>query len=138
MHNTSGEWTEHDIRNAKGTTIPWADIWTAGFPCTDISKNGKQKDLQEKNQDYLQKLSGSSKKYLNIRNLPTCSLKTLITHYQSIKDGTLPVFSLKWMESGMMRNGMLSPQQRLESLKEGKRIFIAGYLRGSGVRRIFS
>ena len=45
MHNTSKEWTEHDIRNAKGTTIPRADIWTAGFPCTDISKNGKQKGL---------------------------------------------------------------------------------------------
>lgn len=91
-------------------------------------KMENKKDLQENDQDYLQKLSGSSKKYLNIKNLPTCSLKMLITHYQSIKDGTLPVFSLCWMRTGTMRNGMLSPQQRLESLKDEKESLLSDIL----------
>ncbi|TKH10549.1 DNA (cytosine-5-)-methyltransferase [Bacillus wiedmannii] len=37
IHNTRGEWTEHDINNIKPGAIPKADVWTFGFPCTDIS-----------------------------------------------------------------------------------------------------
>ncbi|MCB4332780.1 DNA (cytosine-5-)-methyltransferase [Bacillus cereus] len=45
MHDTKGEWTENDIRNVTGAGIPAADIWCAGFPCNDVSKNGRQKGL---------------------------------------------------------------------------------------------
>ncbi|WP_410989933.1 DNA cytosine methyltransferase [Bacillus cereus] len=45
MHDTKGEWTENDIRNVTGSGIPAADIWCAGFPCNDVSKNGRQKGL---------------------------------------------------------------------------------------------
>jgi DNA (cytosine-5)-methyltransferase 1 len=38
MHNTEGEWTAHDIRDVRAGDIPKADIWTSGFPCTDISR----------------------------------------------------------------------------------------------------
>ncbi|MGH0533365.1 DNA cytosine methyltransferase [Bacillus paranthracis] len=37
IHNTEGEWTNHDINNIKSGTIPKADVWCFGFPCTDIS-----------------------------------------------------------------------------------------------------
>ncbi|MED2935296.1 DNA (cytosine-5-)-methyltransferase [Bacillus wiedmannii] len=37
IHNTEGEWTENDINNIKPGAIPKADVWTFGFPCTDIS-----------------------------------------------------------------------------------------------------
>ncbi len=38
----NGEWYSNDIRTATGATIPGADVWTAGFPCQDISVAGKQ------------------------------------------------------------------------------------------------
>lgn len=38
----NGEWFSNDIRNVTGGTIPRADLWTAGFPCQDISIAGKQ------------------------------------------------------------------------------------------------
>lgn len=40
-------WYEKDIRNIKPESVPKADIWTAGFPCQDISvsnSNGKGLD----------------------------------------------------------------------------------------------
>ncbi len=38
-------WYEKDIRTVKPENIPQADIWTAGFPCQDISVSGKRKGL---------------------------------------------------------------------------------------------
>ncbi|MFJ6034287.1 DNA cytosine methyltransferase [Bacillus toyonensis] len=38
IHNTEGEWTAHDINSISPGEIPGADVWTLGFPCTDISK----------------------------------------------------------------------------------------------------
>ncbi|AWC31016.1 DNA (cytosine-5-)-methyltransferase [Bacillus cytotoxicus] len=47
IHNTKGEWTEHDINNIRPGTIPKADVWTFGFPCQDISiASGNAKGLQ--------------------------------------------------------------------------------------------
>ena len=38
-------WYEKDIRTIKPESVPNADIWTAGFPCQDISVSGKQRGL---------------------------------------------------------------------------------------------
>lgn len=46
IHNTKGEWTEHDITEIKAEDIPRADLWCFGFPCQDISVAGRQKGLK--------------------------------------------------------------------------------------------
>ena len=46
IHNTDGEWENHDIRTVKPYELPEADLWTFGFPCQDLSIAGKQKGLQ--------------------------------------------------------------------------------------------
>ncbi len=46
MHDTEGEWYGDDITKLKSEEIPYADIWTFGFPCQDISVAGKQKGLR--------------------------------------------------------------------------------------------
>lgn len=46
MHDTEGEWYRGDITKLKSEEIPYADIWTFGFPCQDISVAGKQKGLR--------------------------------------------------------------------------------------------
>lgn len=48
MFDTEGEWYEDDITKLKGEDIPYADIWTFGFPCQDISIAGKQRGLSGK------------------------------------------------------------------------------------------
>lgn len=47
IHNTEGEWENHDIRTASSYGLPKADLWTFGFPCQDLSVAGKRKGLQE-------------------------------------------------------------------------------------------
>jgi DNA (cytosine-5)-methyltransferase 1 len=46
IHDTSKEWTAHDVRTVEANKIPKSDIWCFGFPCTDISRNGKQRGLK--------------------------------------------------------------------------------------------
>ena len=38
----NGEWYANDIRTVRAADIPRADVWTAGFPCQDISVAGNQ------------------------------------------------------------------------------------------------
>lgn len=48
MFDTEGEWYKDDITKLKGDDVPYADIWTFGFPCQDISIAGKQRGLSGK------------------------------------------------------------------------------------------
>jgi len=48
MFDTEGEWYKDDITKLKGEDVPYADIWTFGFPCQDISIAGKQRGLSGK------------------------------------------------------------------------------------------
>lgn len=43
MFDTKGEWFCEDIRSIKSKDIPFADCWTFGFPCQDISVAGFQR-----------------------------------------------------------------------------------------------
>ena len=48
MYDTEGEWYADDVTKLRAGEIPYADIWTFGFPCQDISIAGKQKGLRGK------------------------------------------------------------------------------------------
>lgn len=48
MYDTEGEWKADDITELRPGDIPYADIWTFGFPCQDISIAGKQRGLSGK------------------------------------------------------------------------------------------
>jgi DNA (cytosine-5)-methyltransferase 1 len=45
MFDTKGEWFCEDIRSIKSKDIPYADCWTFGFPCQDISVAGFQRGV---------------------------------------------------------------------------------------------
>jgi len=43
IHEPDGkEWFSDDITTLDPSAIPYADGWTAGFPCQDVSISGKQ------------------------------------------------------------------------------------------------
>lgn len=48
MYDTEGEWKADDVTKLRQGDIPYADIWTFGFPCQDISIAGKQRGLSGK------------------------------------------------------------------------------------------
>lgn len=48
MYDTKGEWKADDVTKLRPGDIPYADIWTFGFPCQDISIAGKQRGLSGK------------------------------------------------------------------------------------------
>lgn len=48
MYDTEGEWKADDVTKLRPGDIPYADIWTFGFPCQDISIAGKQRGLRGK------------------------------------------------------------------------------------------
>lgn len=46
MHNIKGgEWFAEDIRKVKGCDLPPCSLWTAGFPCQNLSVAGKREGL---------------------------------------------------------------------------------------------
>lgn len=46
-HNVGNHAIEADITKMVGDDLPKADVWTFGFPCQDLSKNGSKKGLIE-------------------------------------------------------------------------------------------
>lgn len=46
-YDTEDEFFSNNIKNIKGVDLPYADVWTGGFPCQDISDlNKKGKGLE--------------------------------------------------------------------------------------------
>ncbi|PGW46320.1 DNA cytosine methyltransferase [Bacillus thuringiensis] len=138
IHNTSGEWTEVDIRDAKGIDVPRADIWCAGFPCTDISKNGKQKGLAGER-------SGLFTEIIRILREVEEDKKPSYLFIENV-DNTLSVnkgWDFARILSMLDENGYDAEWDIITSTDVGipqrrKRIFLIGHLRGRRTKRIFS
>lgn len=47
IHDAHDEWRGDDICRVSPEDIPAADVWTAGFPCQDVSISGKRAGLVE-------------------------------------------------------------------------------------------
>ena len=61
MFNTEGEWFADDITTLQSFDVPFADIWTFGFPCQDISVAGHQKGISGSAADSILKYLASSR-----------------------------------------------------------------------------
>ena len=136
MHDTEGEWYGDDITKLKSEEIPYADIWTFGFPCQDISVAGKQKGLRgERSGIYfsiIDLIKGKEEK-----DKPTYLLIENVKNLLSINGG----FDFATVLTELDQAGYDAMWQVLNSKDFGvpqnrERVFIIANLRSRGRREI--
>lgn len=137
IHDTKGEWTEYDIQTIDYKKIPKSECWCFGFPCTDISKNGKGKGLEGNRSGLFYSVTGLIRKlkekdrpeYLFIENVDNLlgnnkghDFLRLIVEMDAIG------YDAEWQSINSREHGL--PQNR-------QRVFIIGHLRGRSTRKVF-
>lgn len=137
IHNTDGEWSGHDIKSVDYREIPRADCWCLGFPCTNISKNGKGEGIQGDHSGTFFAATGLVRKqkkedkprYLFIENVEQLldgndghDFLRLLIELDEIG------YDAEWQIINSRDHG--TPQNR-------KRVYIIGHLRESSTRTIF-
>lgn len=137
MHRPKeGEWFAENIREVRASEIPRANIWTAGFPCQDISIAGKGigfrgnrsglfftvtrliRDIEEKDKpDFLI--------FENVKNLLSVNrgydFARLLIELDEIG------YNAEW---AVLNTSDVLPQNR-------ERVFIVGHLRGRRTGKVF-
>ncbi|MGG1339903.1 DNA (cytosine-5-)-methyltransferase [Bacillus toyonensis] len=138
IHEVEGEWTEHDIRNVTGAGIPAADIWCAGFPCQDISKNGKQKGLAGEKSGLFREVIQIIREADEAKK-PSRLLFENVENLLSVNKG----WDLFRILDSLDEVGYDAEWQTITSTQCGiphkrTRLFIVGNLRERNLRRVFS
>ena len=106
-----GEWFAKDIKQIRAGEIPKAEIWTFGFPCTDISLSGKRSGLEGERSGLFFTVVGLLKS-TDTENKPGILIIENVKHLLSSKrGGFFPPFSLTYGKQGMMLNGSVSTQK---------------------------
>ncbi|MFI3238776.1 MAG: DNA (cytosine-5-)-methyltransferase [Lachnospiraceae bacterium] len=135
--NCKGEWYRKDIKRIGAEEIPKAEIWTFGFPCTDISLSGKRAGLSGERSglffEVTRLLKGQS-----AENKPRWIIVENVKHLLSIERGGAFTtvlselsqigYDCQWQVLGSKSFGV--PQHR-------ERVYLVGHLRGTSGREIF-
>ena len=105
-----GEWFAKDIKQIRAGEIPKAEIWTFGFPCTDISLSGKRAGLEGERSGLFFTVVGLLKS-TDTENKPGILIIENVKHLLSSKRGGDFTASLTYGKQGMMLNGSVSTQK---------------------------
>lgn len=133
----TGEWFAKDIKQLTAGEIPRAEIWTFGFPCTDISLSGKRAGLAgERSGLFLQSLVCSKARLPKI-NPASLSLRTLSICCRAREAGILPQFCLTYGKQGMTLNGSVSTVRISESPSTGNECTLLDILEESVDEKYF-
>lgn len=136
MFNTEGEWFSDDIAKLRSEEIPYADCWTFGFPCQDISVAGKQRGLiGSRSNIYFTiinlikwKAEESKPKYLLIENVKNLlSINNGWDFFRILFEMDEAGYDAEWQVLNSKNFGV--PQNR-------ERVFIIGHLRSRSRRKI--
>ena len=136
MYDTEGEWKADDITKLRPGEIPYADIWTFGFPCQDISIAGKQRGLSGKRSGIYYSIIDLVKGKEE-RDKPTYLLVENVKNLLSVNGG----FDFAAVLSEMDEAGYDARWQVLNSKDHGvpqnrERVFFIANLRSRGRREI--
>ena len=133
----TGEWFAKDIKQLTAGEIPRAEIWTFGFPCTDISLSGKRAGLAGERSGLFFTVVVCSKARLPKINPASLSLRTLSICCQAREAGILPPFCLTYGKQGMTLNGSVSTVRISESPSTGRECTLLDILEESVDEKYF-
>ena len=135
MHDTKDEFYADDIQTVRASGLPNADIWTAGFPCQDISSAGKQLGFAGKRSSLffevtrlLQEIEQKPRFIVleNVRGL--LSVNRGRDFARVLVELDKVGYDIEW--DCLQTSDFGLPQNR-------ERVFIVGHLRGGSSRKIF-
>ncbi len=133
----TGEWFAKDIKQLTAGEIPRAEIWTFGFPCTDISLSGKRAGLAGERSGLFFTVAGLLKSTPAEDNPASLSLRTLSICCQAREAGILPPFCLTYGKQGMTLNGSVSTVRISESPSTGRECTLLDILEESVDEKYF-
>ena len=135
--NCKGEWFAKDIKQIRSGEIPKAEIWTFGFPCTDISLSGRRAGLAGERSGLFYSVIGL------LKSTPATSkpgvliienVKSLLSSKRG-RDFTSVLFEL-W-EAGYDAEWMCVNSKDFGVPQHRERVYLIGHLRGKCGREIF-
>lgn len=137
LYDVEGLWFCDDIRNAKGSNIPSAEVWAFGFPCQDISIAGKGRGMGEGTRSGLffevmrlidEREEDDKPRYLIVENVKNLlSIEGGQAFLSILLEMDKRGYDAEWKVYNSKNYGV--PQNR-------ERVYIAGCLRGKGRRKI--
>ena len=138
MYDTKGEFTANDIQQVKGNSLPAADAWTFGSPCTNISIAGNRAGIKgEQSRMFFEVIRLLKERAENQKTLPTYlimeNVKNLLSSNQG-RDFAEVIYQMDSVgydaEWCIFDSAEVVPQHR-------ERIYIVGHLRGQRTKRVF-
>lgn len=132
-----GEWYAKDIKQLTAGEIPKAEIWTFGFPCTDISISGRMAGLHGERSGLFFTVIGLLKgtapedkpRYLIVEN---------VKHLVSSERGTaFTTVLFELWEAGYDCEWCVVNSKDFGVAQHRERVYIVGHLRGERAGKVF-
>lgn len=138
MYDTKGEFTANDIQQVKGNSLPEADAWTFGSPCTNISVAGNRKGLKgDQSRMFFEVIRLLKERIRGEKPLPKILIMENVKNLLSSNEGRDFAEVLTQMDSvgydaewSVFNSSDVVPQNR-------ERVYIIGHLRGAGTGQVF-
>ena len=132
-----GEWFAKDIKQIRAGEIPKAEIWTFGFPCTDISLSGKRAGLEGERSGLFFTVVGLLKS-TDTENKPGILIIENVKHLLSSKRGGdfTAVLTNLW-EAGYDVEWQCVNSKDFRVPQHRERVYLVGYLGGIRGRKVF-
>ena len=133
----TGEWFAKDIKQLTAGEIPRAEIWTFGFPCTDISLSGKRAGLAGERSGLFFTVAGLLKS-TPAEDKPRILIVENVKHLLSSERGgdfTAVLFNL-W-EAGYDLEWQCVNSKDFGVPQHRERVYLVGYLGGIRGRKVF-
>lgn len=132
-----GEWYAKDIKQIRSGEIPEAEIWTFGFPCTDISLSGRRTGLAGERSGLFFTVAGLLKG-TPAEDRPGLLIIENVKHLLSSGEGGdfTAVLAELW-EAGYDTEWMCVNSKDFGVPQNRERVYLVGYLGGRGGRKVF-